>query len=289
MNVSVAPGSTTVRRMLLGARLRRLREAKGLTREEAGFVIRASDSKVSRLELGRVSFKERDVADLLILYGVTDPAEREAMLALARQANQPTWWRAYDDVTPNWFQNYLGLEEAAVEIRSFEVHFVPGLLQTAEYARAVVASALPQPTPEQIERTVALRSLRQQVLTRDNPPHLWVVLDELALRRPIGDRRIMTEQLSHLIDMARTPRIALQLLPLSNGRHAGAGGAFTLLRFAEPTLPDVVYLEQLVSALYLDRVEHVDRYSEVMSQLSVESLSPEETINYLSDLLRERG
>ncbi|MDQ1287182.1 MAG: hypothetical protein QG622_747 [Actinomycetota bacterium] len=288
MDVPAVSGSTTVRRMLLGARLRRLREAKGLSREEAGFVIRASDSKVSRLELGRVSFKERDVADLLILYGVTDPAEREAMLALARQANQPTWWRAYDDVTPTWFQNYLGLEEAAVEIRSYEVHFVPGLLQTPAYTRAVVSSALPRPTAEQIERTVLLRSMRQKILTRADPPQLWVVLDELALRRPIGDKKIMDGQLDYLLEVAESPRVALQILPLRSGRYASSGGAFTLLRFAEPSLADVVYLENLVSALYLDRPEQVERYSEVMSQLCVESLSPKATISYLA-ALRQKG
>lgn len=280
-------GSPTVRRMLLGARLRSLREAKGLSREEAGFVIRASDSKVSRLELGRVSFKERDVADLLILYGVADPAEREAMLALARQANQPTWWRAYDDVTPGWFQNYLGLEEAAVEIRGYEVHFVPGLLQTPEYARCVVASALPPPSTEQVERTVALRGLRQQILTADHGPRLWVVLDELALRRPIGDSRIMAEQLRHLLEVARTPRVALQILPVRRGTHVSSGGAFTMLRFGEADLPDVVYLENLVSAIYLDRAEHVERYSEVMNQLSVESLSPRESLDHLAGMVAD--
>lgn len=281
------PVSATVRRLLVGSRLRRLREAKGISREDAGYVIRASESKMSRLELGRVSFKERDIADLLVHYGVTDPAERDALLDLARAANEPGWWREYEDVTPGWFANYIGLEEAAIGIRTYEVQFVPGLLQTPAYSRAVIASAVPPPTDHAVERAAELRAIRQRVLTRANPPHVWAVLDEAALRRPVGDVAVTRDQLRHLVELAEGPHVALQVLPLRYGTHAAGGGAFTILRFADPDLADVVYLEQLVSALYLDKADHVDRYTEVLARLSVESLTPQDSIGFLEQLLAE--
>jgi transcriptional regulator with XRE-family HTH domain len=280
-------GNVTVRRLLVGSRLRRLREERGISREAAGFVIRASESKMSRLETGRVSFKERDIADLLIHYGVTDPEVRDTLLDLVRAAKRSGWWREYEEVTPGWFTNYIGLEEAAVGIRTYEVQFIPGLLQTPAYAASVIASALPPPTPPQVERTVQLRAVRQRILTRDDRPHLWVILDEAAVRRPVGSAEVTREQLQHLLDLAQTPQVALQVLPLRYGAHAAAGGAFTLLRFADPDLPDVVYVEQLVSALYLDKPEHVERYSDVANRLSVESLTPQDTVAFLAKVLAD--
>jgi hypothetical protein len=277
--------SATARRMLVGARLRRLREAKGISRADAGYTIRASDSKMSRLEVGRVTFKERDVSDLLMFYGVTDPEHRDQLLALAMEANRPGWWREFEDVLPGWFENYVGLEEAAVGIRTYEIQFVSGLLQTEDYARAVIASGLPPPTSQDLDRAVALRLVRQRVLTRANPPHVWVVVDEAALRRPVGDAQTDRNQLKHLVEVAEMPNVALQILPLGMGSHAVAGGAFSMLRFGEPELPDVVYVEQLVSALYLDKPEHVDRYTEVLNRLSVESLTPDATTQFLRRLL----
>jgi transcriptional regulator with XRE-family HTH domain len=280
-------GSATARRMLVGARLRRLREEKRISREEAGYTIRASESKMSRVELGRVAFKERDVGDLLMLYGLTDPEQRDQVLALVREANHPGWWREYEDVLPGWFNNYVGLEEAAVGIRTYEIQFVPGLLQTEGYARAVIGSGLPPPTGQELDRTVALRRARQQVLTRPTPPHVWVVVDEAALRRPVGTAATTSGQIMHLLEVAELPNVALQILPLRRQSHAAGGGAFTILRFGEPELPDVVYVEQLVSALYLDKAEHVERYTEVMNRLSVESLTPQESNGFLKQLLTE--
>jgi transcriptional regulator with XRE-family HTH domain len=274
-------GNATARRLLVGARLRRLREAQGLTREEAGAVIRASGSKLSRLELGRVSFKERDVADLLVRYGVTDPAVREALLRLVREANRPGWWRAYEDVIPGWFQNYVGLEEAATHIRTYEVQFIPGLLQTPDYARAVIASAAPQPTTAEVERSVALRGVRQRVLTRQHPALVSAVVDEAALRRPAGDADVTRAQLTHLLELAGAEHVTLQILPLCRGHHPPAGGAFSLLRFADCELAEVVYVEQLFGALYLDKAEQVDRYGEVMTRLAAESLTAAETVDFL--------
>ena len=281
-----AQGSATVRRMLVGARLRRLREEKGISRADAGYTIRASESKMSRLELGRVAFKERDIRDLLMLYGVTDPEERDAVLAMVEEANRPDWWRVYEDVMPGSFQNYVGLEESATTLRTYETHFVPGLLQTEDYARALMGSAVPPPASRDLDRAVALRMTRQQVLTRPNPLNLWAVVEESALRRHVGGEKVHRAQIEHLLEVTRAPNVALQVLPLDSGLHA-AGGAFSLLRFADSDLPDVVYVEQLSSALYLDKVEHVERYTEVMHRLSVESLTPEATTGALRRMLDE--
>ncbi|WP_274531148.1 MULTISPECIES: helix-turn-helix domain-containing protein [Micromonospora] len=275
----------TVLRMLLGAQLRRLRESSGVTREGAGWEIRSSESKISRMELGRVGFKERDVADLLTLYGVTEDHERDALLKLARDANSPGWWHRYGDVLPSWFQSYLGLEAAAALIRSYEVQFVPGLLQTREYARAVVLLGHGAAGPGEIDRRVALRMQRQQLLHRQNPPQLWAVVDEAALRRPIGGAEVMRGQLTALIEATKSPHIRLQVIPFAAGGHAAAGGAFTILRFGDQELPDIVYIEQLTSAIYLDKRDDLDYYAVAMERLCVEAEPPERTAEILGDLL----
>ena len=284
--ISVEPGSgPTVLRILLGTQLRRLREANGITREDAGYRIRASESKISRMELGRVGFKERDVVDLLEMYGVGDDAERESLVALARGANAAGWWHQYADVLPEWFQTYVGLEEAASVLRVYEVQFVPGLLQTPSYARAVITQGMPGAPEEEIERRVNMRITRQDLLTKQNGPRLWAVVDEAALRRPVGSREVFRSQLEQLIEATQNVRITLQVTPFRAGGHAAEAGAFTIMRFPEEDLPDVVYLEQLTSALYLDKREDVERYSEVMERLSVESEPPERTADLLRDLL----
>ncbi|MBM0234225.1 helix-turn-helix domain-containing protein [Micromonospora sp. STR1_7] len=277
----------TVLRMLLGAQLRRLRESSGVTREGAGWEIRSSESKISRMELGRVGFKERDVSDLLTLYGVTDECEREALLKLARDANSPGWWHRYGDVLPTWFQSYLGLEAAAALIRSYEVQFVPGLLQTREYARAVVLLGHGTAGPAEIDRRVSLRMQRQQLLRRDNPPQLWAVVDEAALRRPIGGAEVMRGQLTSLIEATKSPHIRLQVIPFAAGGHAAAGGAFTILRFGDQELPDIVYIEQLTSAIYLDKRDDLEYYAVAMERLCVEAEPPERTPEILGRLLEE--
>ncbi|GHJ08420.1 transcriptional regulator [Micromonospora humidisoli] len=277
----------TVLRMLLGAQLRRLREAKGVTREGAGWEIRSSESKISRMELGRVGFKERDVADLLTFYGVTAVQEREALLKLARDANSPGWWHRYGDVLPAWFQSYLGLEAAAALIRSYEVQFVPGLLQTPEYARSVVLLGHRGAAVDEVDRRVELRIQRQQVLHRTDPPQLWAVVDEAVLRRPIGGPEVMRGQLTALIEATRSSHIRLQIIPFDAGGHAAAGGAFTILRFGDDDLPDIVYIEQLTSALYLDKREDLDYYAAAMERLCVEATPPERTPEVLTRLRDE--
>ncbi|GHH85394.1 transcriptional regulator [Streptomyces sulfonofaciens] len=279
-------GGSVVRRILLGSHLRRLREAGGITREAAGYSIRASESKISRMELGRVSFKVRDVEDLLTLYGVADETEREALLSLVKEANVAGWWHSYSDVLPGWFQTYVGLEGAASLIRLYEVQFVHGLFQTEAYVHAVVSRGNAEVQPAEIERRVALRLERQKVLVSENAPDFHVVLDEAALRRPYGSPEVMRGQLQHLIDVSERPNVRLQVMPFSAGGHAGESGSFTMLSFSESDLSDVVYLEQLTSALYLDKGEDVEQYEHVMRELQRAAPSPAETRDLLRDLQR---
>jgi transcriptional regulator with XRE-family HTH domain len=287
MIVSPGAGAPTALRIMLGAQLRRLRETKRITLEDAGYVIRASGSKMSRLETGRVGFKSRDIADLLTFYGVTDDRERETLQELARQASARGWWHDYADIMPAWFEPYVGLEEAASSIRCYEIQFVPGLLQTPDYARAVTAVGFPAGSADEIERRVSLRMARQAVLSRPTRPHLWLVLDEAALRRPVGRPDVMRGQLRYLLDVGARPNVSLQIIPLARGAHAAAGGPFSILRFGEPDLPDVVYLEQLTSALYLDKRETVDHYLAVMERLCVEALPTPGSLEMLQKMLRD--
>lgn len=267
----------TVLRILLGAQLRRLRTAQRISLQEAADVIRATHSKISRLETGRVGFKDRDVADLLTFYGVTDEQQREALRDLARRANAQGWWHDYSDVLPSWFEAYVGLEEAATQIRTYEVQFVPGLLQTQDYARAVAWLGHTRAAPDEIERRVSLRVARQGLLARPDATRLWAVVDEAALRRPVGGAETMRAQLRHLIEAAALPNVTMQVIPFESGGHAATAGAFSILRFAEPDLPDVVYVEQLTSALYMDKRETVDDYLAVMERLALQAAPTRES------------
>jgi transcriptional regulator with XRE-family HTH domain len=272
----------TALRIGLGSELRRRRERAGISREVAGEALRASPAKISRLELGRVGFKERDVLDLLTLYGVTDETERTQFLALARRANAPGWWHRYSDLLPGWFETYLGLEQASTMIRTYELQFVPGLLQTREYARAV--TLLGHEDLEDVERRVELRLRRQEVLTAPGAPTLWAVIDEAALRRSLNGPELLRAQLDHLLAMNELPNVSVQIAPLSFGGHAAAGGPFSILRFAEPDLPDIVYLEQLTSALYLDKRSDVEHYTLVMDRLCAQIEPPERTAAILDEI-----
>jgi hypothetical protein len=286
-----APGgaraNATVLRMMLGHRLRRLREAAGVIPEDAGYEIRASRSKISRMENGRVGVRERDVADLLTLYGVTDEGARAGLLALARQANTPGWWSNYGDILADWFEDYLGLEAAALVIRSFELQFVHSLFQTEAYARAVTLLGFKAAPAEEIDRRVSLRLKRQDLLTGPQPPRVWSILDEAALRRPVGGRAVMRGQLKRLAEVADLPHVTIQVVPFDRGGHAAAGGSFSILRFSEAELPDIVYIEQLTSALYLDRRDDVDHYMEVMDRLGAEALTPAATARLLDQITRQ--
>jgi transcriptional regulator with XRE-family HTH domain len=282
-----APGGPTVQRMLVGAQLRRLRTDAGLTREQAGEAIRASEWKIHRLENGQVGFKERDIIDLLRLYGVTDPTEVAEFVALAREANSPGWWQHYGDVLPPWFRTYVDLESVATLIRTYEGQFIPGLLQTDDYMRAVVQGAHLEESAEELGRRVRLRLARQTLLTREQPPRLWAVIDEAAMRRPVGGREVMRGQLERLIEAAKLPNVTLQVLPFQAGAHPAMLGAFSILRFADRALPDVVYLEHLTNAVYLDKRDEVERYLDVMELLCVQSEPPARTVELLERTLKE--
>ena len=278
-----ATGSGSVtRRILLGSQLRRLRESRGVTREAAGYAIRASESKISRMELGRVSIKPRDVEDLLTLYGVTDESEREALVGLARESNVAGWWHQYGSSLPSWFPTYVGLESAASELHAYELQFVHGLLQTEEYATAVVRAGHRRDlSPRDAERRVALRMERKQRLLSEEGPRFVCVLDEAALCRPYGGDTVMAKQLKHLIELSERPNITLHVMPFAHGGHSAESGAFSLLRFSEPELSDVVYLEQLTSALYVEKPEEVAEYAEALERLVEQSMSPERTRDLL--------
>jgi transcriptional regulator with XRE-family HTH domain len=271
----------TVLRILLGTQLRRLRDACGVTAREAARAIGGSESKISRIELGRTSVREVDIADLLSLYGITDTAEREELLTLASQANQPGWWHRYQDVLPGWFQAYIGLEESARSIRSYDALLIPGLLRTADYAAAVIG--FDDFTLEESERLVLLLKERQRKLASGE---LWVIVDEAALRRHVGSAEIMRAQLEHLMGICDLPGVRLQVVPQSAGAFA-TPGSFSILSFAAPDLPDVVYTEQLTSALYLDKAVDVGRYAAAMDKLSAACAPPRETKEVIRSLLQE--
>ena len=274
----------TVLRILLGTQLRRLREARGITAHEAARSIRASESKISRIELGRNAFREVDVADLLTLYGVTDVDEREQMLSLASQANQLGWWHRYQDVLPTWFQSYIGLEESAESIRSYDSQFVPGLLQTEEYSAAVLE--LGEFSLEETDRLVFLRKERQRRFTTGGL-RLWAVIDEMALRRPVGNPAVMRTQLEYLLEIGERPGLTLQVTPYPGGASYLVPGSFSILKFATPDLPDVVYVEQLTSAMYLDKQSDVEQYTAALDKVGATSTTPEQTKAFIRELLDE--
>jgi hypothetical protein len=273
-----------VQRLVLGGHLRRLREEAGMTTERAALSIRGSHSKISRMEHGRVGFKERDIADLLTLYGVGLGDEREALLKLAREANTPGWWQTYADILPHWVEPYFGLEAAAAVIREYELQFVPGLLQTEDYARAVIRLGN-LPSEEEVIRRARARMSRQEILTRHNPPKVWAVMDESALRRVIGGPDVMRAQLAHLIEMCDHPAVTLQILPFSAGAHRAMGGPFTILRYTEPDLRDVVFIEQLTSALYLDKQTEVEAYLQVIEEVCLQAAPSAKTPGILHRVL----
>jgi len=282
-----AGSGPTVRRMLVGAQLRRLRTDKGISREQAGEAIRASEWKIHRLENGQVGFKDRDIVDLLRFYGVDDPGEVADFLVLAREANAPGWWHHYGDVLPQWFRAYVDLEAAATLIRTYEGQFVPGLLQSEDYMRAVVGGGHLDDLPEEAEHRVQLRLGRQTLLERRDAPRLWAVVDEAALRRPVGGPKVMRAQLERLIEASELPNVILQVLPFGVGAHPAMVGAFSVLRFADQELPDVVYVEHLTSALYLSKQEDVDQYLHVMESICVRSAAPGRTVEIVGNVLNE--
>ncbi|MEU6480095.1 helix-turn-helix transcriptional regulator [Streptomyces sp. NPDC047017] len=274
----------TVGQVVLGRRLQELRDAAGLTREQAARVLRVTSATVRRMELAEVSLKIPYVQVLLETYGVA--AEETAQFVhLAEEANEPGWWQRFHDVLPDWFSLYVSLEGAARLIRSYEPHFVPGLLQTEDYARAVLRSGtVGQTGAEAIERHVSLRMARQELLERPDAPHLWVIVEETVLRRPVSVRgEVMREQLDKLLEYTERDRVTVQVAEFAAGPHPGTYAPFSLFRFAEPELPDMVYTEYLTGALYLDSRSEVAVHLEVLDHMTAAAASVERT----RKLLRE--
>jgi transcriptional regulator with XRE-family HTH domain len=282
----VSDHSPTVRRRRLALELRRLREAARLTCEEVADHLECSASKISRVETGRVSVSPRDVRDMLDLYRVP-AAQREGLVQLARDSRQKGWWHAFSDTMQPQFATYVGLESAASEIRIYEVSLIPELLQTEDYARVVIRSGMMSSPSDDVERQVALRMARQPAITRDDPPKVWAVLDEAALRRQVGGPGLMRLQLEHLLAQAALPNVALQVIPFGGGAHPAMGRPFIILVFPERVDTDVVYLEDLTSALYLEDVTEVDRYNVFFNHLRATALSFEDSSALITSVLKE--
>ncbi|GHH94088.1 helix-turn-helix domain-containing protein [Streptomyces capillispiralis] len=272
-------GAPSVLRMILGRQLEELRGRAGLTYEEAGAAIGVSHSTIRRMEAAKVArLRLADAEKLLRVYGVTDEQEIDTFLKSVREANKRGWWHTYRDVMPDWFAAYLSLEQAALQIRAYESQFVHGLLQTQAYARALLTAANPHAPAEATARRVALRMRRQELLTRRTPPRVWVVMDETVLRWPVGGADVMRDQIDHLIEVQRLPHVTLQIMPFANGPHpAMRAGAFQLFRFRARELPDVVYLDGLVGAVYLDKGDDVVVYREALDRVSAQATPTKRT------------
>ncbi len=272
-------------RMLLGARMRRLREASGITCADAGYAIRGSHSKISRMELGRTGFKRRDVADLLTLYGVSGQVERDGLFSLVELANSPGWLHEYGDVLSSAVETRLELEQCASVIRCYENQFIPDLLQTADYARALIELYHPAALQTEIARRIGLLTKRQMVLHEPASCRLWAIIDEAALRRRPGTAATMRRQLQRLMEIAELPHVTIQVMPFSTGMTAG--GAITVLRFAAPEIADVVYLDQLTGALYLTEPADVQHYGQVVDRLCTRAELPAKTPAFLRQLIQK--
>ncbi|MBE8523270.1 helix-turn-helix domain-containing protein [Amycolatopsis sp. H6(2020)] len=276
----------TARRMILGSQLRRLREEAGITRQQAGYNIRGSESKISRLELGRVGFKERDVTDLLTMYGVDDQAERKAFLDMVKQSNEPGWWRRFGDTMPNWFTDLVGLEEAAARIQIWEPLYVSGLLQIEPYARAIFSHGRSEMADERVDQLVALRMRRQKMFSRPDAPRVWMVLDESVLYRPIGGMKVLKQQIEFLLEMSALPHVSIQILPYTRS-GLSAEHAFSLLRFGEPELPNIAYVEYMTGAHYIEKREEIEKYSRALDMLAVDAETPERSRSMLGKRRQE--
>jgi transcriptional regulator with XRE-family HTH domain len=282
--VSERRAAPTVGQVVLGRRLQELRERAGLRREEAAKVLRVAPATVRRMETAEVALKIPYVQILLTAYGVAAD-EVSAFVGLAEEANQPGWWQRYHDVLPDWFSMYVSLEGAARIVRSYEPHFVPGLLQTEDYARSVLeAGTIGNAGVEAVERHVSLRMERQRLLERPDSPHLWVVMDETVLRRPVSIHGgVMREQLDKLLEFATRDRVTLQVAEFEDGPHPGTYAPFTLFRFAEPELPDMVFTEYLTGALYLDSRAEVSAHLEVLDHMTARAASTQRTEKILRE------
>lgn len=261
-------GAPTVLRMILGRRLQDRRQGAGVSLDDAARALRVKPLTIRRLEKAEVALKPLYVEKLLETYGA-DHQEIDEFVALAEQANEPGWWHAYRDVLPSWFTAYVSLESGAKTLRTYEPHYVTGLLQTYAYARGVLRGGFPNESEEDLERRVGLRLRRQSLLERADAPTLWVVMEEAVLHRVVSGPEVMREQIGRLLDASELDHISLDIVPFSAGAHVGACAPFTYFRFEEPELPDVVYSEILTASVYLDQRSDVVAHLEAHNRMSL--------------------
>lgn len=274
--------SPTVRRRRLGMELRRLREASGLMIEDVAKHLECSMSRVSRIETGKSVARIRDVRDMLDLYAVGDEDQREQLLTLAKEAQQRGWWTEYEAVLSAGLDTYVGLEASAASIRSFQTHLVPGLLQTEEYARALIRATRRTESLENVDRMIALRSRRQTMLANSDYLEMWAVIDEAVLRRPIGGLAVMRAQLTRLLEAGDLPSVTIQVLPFARGAHAGVDGAFTIIGFPDPTDLDVVYVDCPAGNIFLEKEKDVRRHTTWFDHLRAAALPPDESAEFIA-------
>ncbi|MEW1654936.1 MULTISPECIES: helix-turn-helix transcriptional regulator [unclassified Streptomyces] len=280
-------GAPTVLRVVLGKRLQDLREKAGLSFERAAAALDVTHATIRRMEKAEVGLKIPYVEKLLATYGVTDQREIDGFLSLAREANRPGWWHRFRDVLPEWFSAFVSLESEANLVRSYQPHYIPGLLQTEDYAAAVLRAGMPHATPADIDRIVALRMERQALLTRENAPMLWSVLDETVLRRPIGGPKVMRDQVTRLMEATSMPNVRLQVMPFAAGPHPAMYGPFHIFRFPIPELPDIAYAESLVGAVYFDQRNDVSQYLEALDRMCAQAAPAHATAGILGGFRKE--
>ncbi|MFF3454614.1 helix-turn-helix domain-containing protein [Streptomyces sp. NPDC002730] len=275
----------TVRRRRLGQELRRLRELKGMTAEEVAERLLVSQSKISRLENGRRSISQRDVRDLCGVYEVEDHRIVDSLMQMAKDSRQQGWWHAFGDIP---YSVYIGLETDAASLRVYEPQVVPGLLQTRQYAEALIAGALPESGTTDIEKRVSVRLRRQERINdAEHPLRLWVVVDEAALRRLVGDKQLMREQLEHLVELSQLPHVTVQVLPFDMGAHPGINGQYAILEFPDASDSSVVYIEGVTSDLYLEKANDVQKYSVMYEHLRAQALNVDQTRQFIADIAKD--
>ncbi|MFD6193393.1 MULTISPECIES: helix-turn-helix transcriptional regulator [unclassified Streptomyces] len=275
----------TVRRRRLGQELRRLRELKGMTAEEVAERLLVSQSKISRLENGRRSISQRDVRDLCGVYEVEDQRIVDSLMQMAKDSRQQGWWHAFGDIP---YSVYIGLETDAESLRTYEPQIITGLLQTRPYAEALIQGALPETSVADVEKRVQVRIRRQERISADhNPLRLWVVLDEASLRRTVGSRQVMREQLEHVAEMSQLPHITVQVLPFDVGAHPGINGQYSILEFADTADSSVVYIEGVTSDLYLEKAPDVQKYTVMYEHLRAQALNVEQSRQRIEDVAKE--
>lgn len=277
----------TVRRRRLGTELRQLRESNAYKLEEVAAQLGVAPSTLSRIETGKAPTKSAYLNQMLEMYGVVDPAQRQVLVDMAREGHRKGWWAAYDDVLPSGFDIYVGLEAETAAVRGYEVSMVHGLLQTPDYARAVLREMFPRHGIDQIERLVDLRIERQRRFGDDPPLELWAILDEAVIRRPVGGKAVMRAQLEHLLDSANKPWVTLQVLPFACGAHAGHGGGFSILEFPNRTDSEVAYVESVAGIIVLEKDKEVRARAETFDRLRAAALAPGASADLIKQVSRE--